>query len=150
MSDILQGPQLPLRPSLTEEQFICQHLPALLRYLIPLIAGGLWAPMESTHSLITPKSIKWVAGEGSWRAQEQVSALNSCNQLLTEESRNGTVLLLWVKGGGETKLNLPNTHVSQAPVEQEVLTLVKLISPLTVPLCSCCSAGVLVHLCPVS
>lgn len=95
MSDILQGPQLPLRPSLTEEQFICQHLPALLRYLIPLIAGGLWAPMESTHSLIAPKSIKWVAGEGSWRAQEQVSALNSCNQPLTEESSNGTVLLLW-------------------------------------------------------
>lgn len=99
MSDILRGPQLPLQPSLTEEQFICQHLPALLRYLIPLIAGGLRAPMESTHSLIAPKSIKWVAGEGSWRAQEQVSLLNSCNQLLTEESRNGTVLLLWGEGG---------------------------------------------------
>lgn len=35
MSDILRGPRLPLRPSLTEEQFICQRLPALLRYLIP-------------------------------------------------------------------------------------------------------------------
>lgn len=98
MSDVLQGPQLPLRPSLTEEQFICQHPAALPRYLIPLIAGGLRAPVESTHSLIAPKSIKWVAGEGPWRAQEQVSVLNSCNQLLTEESRNGTLLLLW--GGG--------------------------------------------------
>lgn len=47
MSDILQGPQLPLRPSLTEEQFICQHLPALLRYLIPLIAGGHSQPHRS-------------------------------------------------------------------------------------------------------
>lgn len=89
-SDILRGPQLPLQPSLTEEQFICQHPPALLRYLIPLIAGGPRAPMENTHGLTAPKSIKWVAGEGSWRAQEQVSMLNSCNQLLTEENRNRT------------------------------------------------------------
>lgn len=89
MSDILRGPPLPLRPSLTEEQFICQHPPALLRYLIPLIAGGPRAPMENTHSLIAPKSIKWAAGEGSWRAQEQVSLLNSCNQPLTEGNSNG-------------------------------------------------------------
>lgn len=95
MSDILRGPRLPLRPSLTEEQFICQRLPALLRYLIPPYCRRPAGPHgESTHSLIAPKSIKWVAGEGSWGAQEQVSTLNSCNQLLTEESKNGTVLQL--------------------------------------------------------
>lgn len=80
MSAILQGPWRPLQPSLTEEQFICQHPPVLLRYLIPLFFPG---AMDNTHSQITPKSIKRAAVEGTWGAQEQVSALNDCNRLLT-------------------------------------------------------------------
>lgn len=69
MGAVLWGPQGPLWPSLTEEQFICQHPPALLCYLIPPFAGGPWAPLENTHSIIAPISIKRAAGKGSWWAQ---------------------------------------------------------------------------------
>lgn len=40
MSAILWGPRRPLQPSLTGEQFICQHPPARLRYLIPPLTRG--------------------------------------------------------------------------------------------------------------
>lgn len=53
MLAVLWGPRRPLQASLTEEQFICQHPPALLRYLIPLFLPGAAGSRGDTHSHIT-------------------------------------------------------------------------------------------------
>lgn len=53
-----------------------------------------------TQRHITSKSIKEMAVEGTWRAQEQVSAVNECNHPLTRVYRKGTwqIVLLLLSG----------------------------------------------------
>lgn len=67
MSAVLWGPQRPLQPSLTEEQFICQHPPALLRYLIPPFARGHGLPWRTlTATSLPDPSRRWQSMALGW------------------------------------------------------------------------------------
>lgn len=84
MSAVLWGPQRPLQPSLTEEQFICQHPPALLRYLIPPFARGRGLPWR--HSQPHRSQIHQEDGSRMHLEGSGTSVCSECVQSPTDRS----------------------------------------------------------------
>lgn len=84
MSAVLWGPQRPLQPSLTEEQFICQHPPALLRYLIPPFARGRGLPWR--HSQPHRSQIHQEDGSRTHLEGSGTSVCSECVQSPTDRS----------------------------------------------------------------